>query len=406
MRYSNSRILSVLNLLGRLLQLLGFIMLTPIIMTLIYWGSFDEGVRTLVAFILPAAASFFTGTFLRRRFSDGNLDTPGAMLLCALSWIACSAFGGLPFVTALDASYLDGLFEAVSGFTTTGITVFDGLNEMPRSIIFWRALTQWLGGLGILSFFLFLSYSGVGAHRVLGAESHKISSTRPTPGLYRTVRILWGIYLLITVSAIIALTLEGMPFFDSICHTLTAISTGGFSPYDSSIAYYATAGYENAHMFEYTLTFVMMLGGINFLVHFRVLTGHFTALWDGVEIRYWWYFVFGFVALIILDRYMNAAEVSSFSDVFRTTIFQVLALLSTTGFGTLDIGSDAFPALSKQLFLIMMVIGGCVGSTGGGIKVLRIVILQRLMGREIFKARVSQHASKGLVINKKLVPDD
>jgi trk system potassium uptake protein TrkH len=253
---------------------------------------------------------------------------------------------------------------------------------------------------------------------MFGAESHKISSGRPAPGLFNTLRILWAIYAVFTLLAALALTIEKMPIFDAICHALTALSTGGFSPYDSSIAHYHLTNHPNYRLIEYTLTFFMMLGGINFLVHYRVLTRDFKALWDNIEIRYWWRLIAGFTAIILIDHLYKTGVFSAlfrqgepinlgeFERSFRHTIFQVVSVLTTTGFGTQDINSDFFGAMSRQLFLVMMVIGGCVGSTGGGFKVLRVAILNRLMFREIFRIRISNKASTGLIIDKKKVPED
>lgn len=372
----------------------------------------------MFAFVLPAFISFSLGWGARRVLQPKAPDTTGAMLLCGLSWLVVSALGALPFVLGVHSTYLNAYFEAMSGFTTTGITVYSGLDTFPKSILFWRALTQWLGGLGILSFFLAITFQMGGAHHVFGAESHKISSKRPAPGLFNTLKILWGIYGLFTVSAIVILALERMPVFDAVCHALTALSTGGFSPHDSSIEYYRLVGHPNYRLIEYTLTFFMMLGGINFLVHYRVLTKDVKALWDNIEIRYWWGLIATFTLIIMIDHLRKAGvlgtllshpaavDVGAWERTFRYTIFQVISILTTTGFGTKDIGLDFFSALSKQLFLVMMVIGGCVGSTGGGLKVLRIVILNRLMLRELFKLRVSGNSSTGLVIDKRIVSDE
>jgi trk system potassium uptake protein TrkH len=297
----------------------------------------------------------------------------------------------------------------MSGFTTTGITLFEGLDRMAASILFWRALTQWMGGIGILSFFLAVTFRGSGAHHIFGAESHKISSTRPAPGLFHTLKILWGIYGIFTFGSALALTLEGMPVFDSICHSMTALSTGGFSPHDASIGHYALNGYRHYRLIEYTVVGAMMLGGINFLIHYRVLTRDFRALWDNTEIRWWWRLVVGLTVLVMIDhlrRFGWDFEPGNIERVFRNSIFQVTSILTTTGFGTKDIGSDFFPALARQLFLAMMLIGGCVGSTGGGIKVMRVVLLGRLMLRELYKLRVPRTASTGLVVDKRPVSDE
>ena len=389
----------------------------PLVVVLIYWGKDGDGWGTIPVFVLPAALSYALGAGLRRRFVDEPLDGTSSMLLCGLAWIVASVFGALPFVLGIDASFLDGYFETVSGFTTTGITVFSGLDALPKSVLFWRAFTQWLGGTGILSFFLVVTFRGGGAHHLFGAESHKISAGRPAPGLLSTLKILWAIYTLFTVLCALFLCLAGMSLFDSICHAFTALSTGGFSPHDASIEYYRLNGYANYRLMDYTLTFFMMLGGMNFLVHYRVLTKDVKALWDNIEVRTWWMLLAGFTLLIMLDHSIKAGTLagaeggprsfaSALEETFRLTVFQVVSILTTTGFGTRDIGSAFFPALSKQLFLAMMVIGGCVGSTGGGIKVLRVAILHRLLCRELFKLRVSPKASSVLVIDGKIVPDE
>lgn len=209
-----------------------------------------------------------------------------------------------------------------------------------------------------------------------------------------------------------------MPLFDAVCHALTALSTGGFSTHDSSIEFYRLTGHVNYKLIEYSLTFIMMLGGINFLIHYRILTKDFKALWDNIEIRYFWRIIAGFTAIIIIDHLRQSGAIGalfkngiaiSFGELersFRYSIFQVMSVLTTTGFGTKDIGSNFFGATSKQLFLVMMVIGGCVGSTGGGFKVLRTAILNRLMFREIFRLRVSEKASSELIIDKKIVSEN
>lgn len=418
MRNGLRRINCIFHFIGGLLLILSLIVLFPLIVVTAYWGQMGDGRSTAIAFITTSIISFLLGIILRSIFKPETLDTTGAMILCGLGWIFISAIGAIPFVMINGANYLDAYFESMSGFTTTGITIFSGLDDMPRSILFWRSLTQWLGGIGILSFFLAVTYQAGGAHHVFGAESHKISSGRPKPGLFSTLRILWAIYILFTLLAGVVFVLEKMPVFDALCHAISTLSTGGFSPHDSSIEFYSITGHPNYRMIEYTVTFFMMLGGINFLVHYRVMTRDFKALWDNIEIRYWWRLIAAFTAVIIIDHLYKTGALSDlftrgtpvklaeFERSFRYGIFQVISVMTTTGFGTKDIGSDFFGAISKQLFLVMMVIGGCVGSTGGGFKVLRIAILNRLMFRELFKLRVSDKASAGLVIDKKIVTDN
>ncbi len=417
MRNRFDRVICVLHYTGHLLEVLGLVLLLPLLVVVLHWGRPEEGWRTANAFIIPAAISVTLGFALRHLFRSETLDTISSMLMCAIGWLACSALGALPFVITHEADYLNAYFEAMSGFTTTGITVFTGLDALPRSLLFWRALTQWVGGLGILSFFLIVTFRASGAHHIFGAESHKISSTRPAPGLFNTLKILWLIYGGFTIFAIVVLAVMRMPAFDAVCHALTSVSTGGFSPHDESIDFYRQSGHPNYRLFEYTLTFIMMLGGINFLVHYRVLTRDFRALWDNIEIRYWWRLILAFTAIVMIDHWHTTGLLASLFDrsapppaaevesTFRHSVFQVMAILTGAGLRTQDIGSAFFGGVSRQLFLVMMVIGGCVGSTSGGFKVLRIAMLNRLVLGELFKAKVSRRTSTGLVIDKKIVPD-
>ena len=418
MRNGFRQISCILHFIGNLLEILGLLLLFPLIIVLVYWGRMGDGLVTATAFVVAAIISFSLGMILSHEFKPAALNPAGSMLICALSWIIVSAVGALPFVIAARANYLDAYFEAMSGFTTTGITIFSGLDEMPRSLIFWRALTQWLGGIGILSFFLVLTFQAGGAHHIFRAESHKISSRRPAPGLFHTIRIIWTIYVVLTLLAIVVFIIERMPVFDAVCHSLTAVATGGFSPYDSSIGHYYQTGHPHYRLIEYTLALVMMLGGINFLIHYRVLTKDFKALWDNIEIRYWWRLIAVFVIIIMAERLYRigafeaifrrgvAMDLGEVERSFRHGLFQVISILTTSGFTTMSIGSDFFGVAAKQLFLVMMVIGGCVGSTAGGFKVLRIAILNRLMFREIFKLRTSSKASKGLIIDRKILPEE
>ena len=202
MRNRFQRINGILHFLGNLLGILGLIILLPLIMVFIYWGEGNEGWVTVTAFVVPALISFIIGIILHYLFREEKLGLTGSMLICGISWLAISALGALPFVIGIKSSYLNAYFEAMSGFTTTGITVYSGLDSMPKSILFWRSLTQWLGGTGILSFYLVIMFQGGGVHHVFGAESHKISSARLAPGLFSTLKIVWSIYGLFTVMEI------------------------------------------------------------------------------------------------------------------------------------------------------------------------------------------------------------
>ena len=359
------------------------------------------------AFWGPAVLALAAGLALKRNLRFPPLDTRRAMVLCALGWLVVSAVGALPFYLGMETPLIDAYFESVSGFTTTGITMLQGLEHLPPSILFWRSLIQWLGGLGILSFFLGILYTGASAHQLFGAESHKVFARRPAPSLLRTLRILWLIYAALTAAVALALALEGVSVFDAVAHAMTALSTGGYSPYDASIGHYRAAGYPHYMLIEYTVIVGMMLGGMSFFVHYRVLRGGVRALWDGLEIRLWWLMLAGATALVMADHFRRfAAEAASpagWENVFRTSLFQVMALATTTGFGTEDIGGDWFPAAAKQVFLVLMVVGGCVGSTGGGLKVLRVGVLLKMLRRQMDRLIFGRSARLPVVVDRVVV---
>jgi len=389
MRNRYQFLLPVLDCLGALLWVSGFVLLVPLAVLLIYRETGNAEVSPF-CFLVPAVLSLALGLVLKRRPSFRPLDSRGAMLLCVLGWIVVSAVGALPFCLAHGAghlNYLDAFFEAVSGFTTTGITMLTGLDGVPKSLLFWRALMQWLGGLGILAFFLALVHNVGSAHRLFSAESHKIFSKRPAPGLFHTLKILWTIYAGFTLLIAALLALEGMSVFDAVCHSMTALSTGGYSPHDASIGYYAKHASQFPYhvLIEYTVLLGMLLGGMNFFIHYRVLTGGVRALWDNTETRLFWLFLGGATALVMLDC------------TFRDSAFQVVSVMTTTGFATRDISNPAVSALARQVFLVLMVIGGCVGSTGGGIKVLRIGVFLKMVRRQLRRA-VGGRSAVNLVV--------
>ena len=403
----------VLNVLGSLFIFLGVFLLIPLAVVFLC-GEIQLGLRTISAFSLPSLMAFALGILCRLMFHQGHPSGVQAMLICSLGWLGFSAIGALPFVIGIGASYLNGFFEAMSGFTTTGITMFTGLDEMPRSILFWRSLTQWVGGLGILTFFLAITSRGATGYSLFGAESHKIETGRPVPGLAHTLKILWTIYAGFTSLVFLSLVLAKMPLFDSLCHSFTALSTGGFSPHDASIEYYRLCGYPYYIWIEYILIVGMLMGGTNFLIHYRVLNGDGKALFDNTEMKTWWGLIVLVVILIFAERFirLEAATGTSLSPTnffgrleenFRIVLFQVASIITTTGFGTRDIGSPFFGQLARQLFLVMMVIGGCVGSTGGGLKVLRVSILARLIKREVFRLRTPLRSISSVLIDGKPV---
>jgi len=396
----------VLDYLGLLCWVFSTLMLVPLAARLFLVADGRE-VVSASAFWIPIAVSLGLGAALKRDLRSPPLDSRRAMVLCALGWIVISGIGALPFSMGLGIGYLDAYFEAVSGFTTTGITMLQGLDSMPADILLWRSFIQWLGGLGILTFFLAVLYTGGSAHRLFGAESHKVFSRQPAPSMFRSVRTLWCIYIVLSIAVTVALAVEGMSLYDAASHTMTALSTGGYSPYDASIGHYQAAGYRHFALIEYTLVVAMLLGGMSFFVHYRLSRGEFRALWDGLEMRLWWVILGGATGLVMVDHFRKfgsrGLDPGVIHDVFRASLFQVTSILTTTGFATRDINTDYFPAAAKQVFLMLMIVGGCVGSTGGGIKVLRIGVLLKMVTRQIRRLVYGPDTVQPVVVDGEVV---
>jgi trk system potassium uptake protein len=399
---SNS-VQTVLHLTGSLIIIQGFTLFIPLIVVFAY-----REYAQITSFLLPIIASFLIGYSLNKATRPGTVTQLQSMLVCGIAWIVLSLFGCLPFWIGENITLLDAYFETVSGFTTTGITLITDIESMPRSLLFWRSLIQWLGGLGILTFFLAITFrSSASYFQLFSAESHKIGSSRPTPSIFKTIIILWFIYIMITLSEVILLNVLGMGVFDAICHSFTTMSTGGFSTYDSSIDYFRRAGFAHYRAIEYALTFFMFLGGVNFLLHYKFLTGQFRDVLHNTELKWFFRIIVIATVFILLDHYRHSEgfSLSALEADFRHTIFSVVSLVTTTGFGTTDINDPFFPALAKQVFLILMLIGGCVGSTGGGIKVMRILVLYKAFTGQIKKLWLPRKALSEVVVNKEIIPD-
>lgn len=408
------KIYTVINYLGSVLYVIGFFFIIPLVSSVV-WGR-GYGSDPFIGFTVAIVVSFVVGFIFKRFETKADLKTSGAVLVCSLGWIVTSAVGAIPLVFGIGASYLDAYFEIMSGFTTTGITMFTGLDNFPISIILWRSITQWVGGLGILTFFLFVTSQVSGISRLFSAESHKIHVKRPVPGIANTIKILWGIYILLTSVIFFSLVLAGSSLFSSLNHALTTLSTGGFSPFDASIAHYQNIGHSHFRLIEYIIIFGMFLGGTNFLIHFRMLRGEFKGLIKTTEFRRWVMFIALFTVIIFLERVFNLSDIvqtsageglwAKLESNFRASLFQVVSVITTTGFATKDIASSFFGSVSRQLFIVMMIMGGCVGSTAGGIKILRVSILLKMIKREIKKLVQPNSALDGLVVDHNKIDSD
>ncbi len=405
--------LFIANYLGALFTLFGLLLLIPLTVQL-YYRETIPGTHLIAAFITPALTLFFGGILLQKKIPVIIPSVQEGMIITALAWISAALVSSLPFIIGINKPVIDAIFEATSGITASGLTVFTGLDQLPKCILFWRSLLQWVGGVGVLTFFLAVSFRGGSTSAALFiAEGHKIASRRPVPGIFNTIKIIWIIYCSLTVSCFFLLWLEGFPPFEALNHALTVVSTGGFSTHDRSIAFFAN--YPHAELIEYTLILFMIMGGINFLIHYKVVTGEWRSIYKDYELRWFWSLLAGCTLLICLDHLLHSPQGISYTadnllttfhhlhEMFRKSLFQVVSLLTSTGYTVQDINSAFFPALAKQLFLLLMFVGGCVGSTSGGFKILRLGILWQTLRSEFIRSISSSKRVVPPVIHEQVI---
>ena len=359
----------IVKIIGTILCIEAACMLCPLLVSVIS--------RSADVSALAGAAAVCLAVGLPLRFlpkaDRKRLQTRDGFVCVALCWIALSLFGALPYFFA-GFSYVDAVFETVSGLTTTGASIFPSPASLPRGLQFWRALTQWMGGMGVLVMVLALFPSvGQGSMNLMKAESPGPISTKLRPKTSETARILYGIYLALTAAETLLLRIAGLPWFDSITTSLTTISTGGFSVRDESIAYY------QSEAVVWIVIVFMFLSAVNFALLFLAVRGQWRDALKSEELRVYALVSLGAAVLITLDLVFRAGQAvySSFSQ----AAFQVVSLMTTTGFVTADF--DLWPHTSRVLLLLVMFIGGCAGSTGGGVKVSRVIVQFKSLRREL-----------------------
>jgi trk system potassium uptake protein TrkH len=347
-----------LEILGWLLVGLAGFECVPIACALAY----GEPVLPYVA--SAAAASVYGLTVaLAVRPKDRRMRTRDGFLVVSAAWMLASAFGALPYVLTGTLTPLDALFESVAGFTTTGSSVLTQIETAPRALLLWRSLTQWLGGMGIIVFTIaVLPLLGIGGMQLFKAEVPGPVTDKLTPRIAVTARRLWLIYVGFTLAALVALWLAGMGAFDALCHALTTLATGGFSTRGGSIGAFRTPA------IEWVVIFFMLVAGTNFAVHYRLLVGHARRVGGDTELRLYLALVASLGALTTWLLWGSSAP----EQAVRTALFQVISLLTTTGFATADF--ELWPALAKFLIVPLLVLGGMAGSTSGGLKTLRVLL--------------------------------
>lgn len=310
--------------------------------------------------------------------NDRDSGKREGLITVSLTWIVFSLFGMLPYlISGYIPSVTDAYFETMSGFTTTGATILTEIEPLPKGLLFWRSLTQWLGGMGMIVFTLALMpIFGGGAAQLFDAETTGISQDRFLPRVTQVAKRLWGIYFFITVVLVGMLWAGPMNLYDSVCHAFTTMSTGGYSTKNASIAHW------NSPYIEYVITFFMFVGGTNFTLLYFLFSGYFKKLFGDEELRWYFYFVVGATA-IVTGGLLLTSQYPSVEVAFRKSIFQVVSIITTTGFATADY--IPWGPFFWLVMLFLMTVCGCAGSTCGGMKMVRFVVLAKNTANEFKK---------------------
>ncbi|MBQ6280446.1 MAG: TrkH family potassium uptake protein [Oscillospiraceae bacterium] len=354
---------------GRIILLEGALLLVPLIVSLIYQ---DPGtVPFLITIAICAAVGGALSCFFRK--TSQVIFAKEGFLITALAWLSVSAIGAIPFVLSGQIpSYIDAFFETVSGFTTTGASILTRVESMSHSLLFWRSFTHWMGGMGVLVLMVAImpNLSSRTIH-VLRAEMPGPTMGKLVPRLRDTAKILYVLYFVLTAAEFVLLLAGGMPVFDSAIHALGTAGTGGFGIKGDSIASYSP-------YLQWVIAAFMMLFGVNFNLYYLLILRQFRSILRSEEL--WTYVIVvlsatGLIAWNILPLYQNLSEAT------RQAFFQVNTITSTTGFSTADF--NQWPELSKTLLVLLMFMGGCAGSTAGGLKVSRLVMLYKIVKREL-----------------------
>ena len=409
---------------GKLLEILAFILIIPALIT--FFEIKQESLLStildyrLVGFIIAIVASYLAGSLLK---AAGNSELTGTGIkegfaIVTFGWFSLTFFGALPLMTyflsqannlsinTIFQAFTNSYFEIMSGFTTTGATIMINIEALPSGILFWRSLTHWLGGMGIITLALaILPAFGIASYQMFRGEVPGPTAERLKPRLAQTAKILWGTYVLLTLLETILLKIGGMSVFDALCHSFGTMATGGFSTKNASIASY------NSPFIEWVVIVFMFFAGMNFIIHYRIFFFRkFDLLRNNREFHF--YFMVILLAIItsifiLANKGINSknnisqsfrhrplnektiekkiidekAKINSFSEKLRRSAFQVVSITTTTGYTTADF--DVWPNFIRCMLVILMFFGGCAGSTGGGMKMIRIMVSIKAALREI-----------------------
>ena len=385
---------SVLRFIGILILFLGLSMAAPLIVSFIYQ---DGTTRALFNSMLITCGIGLLIFLVTRKNKGAHLNHRDGVAIVTFGWIAAGIVGAIPFLmSGAIPDFSNAYFESLSGFTTTGASILNNLAGLPEGIIMWRSITQWFGGMGIIVLSIaILPFLGIGGMQLYKAEIPSPVVDKLKPRISDTAKTLWKVYILITAVEIILLSLGGMSLFEAVNHAFATLPTGGFSPKNASIAYY-----DSPYLDGIIIVF-MLFAGINFSLHYRLLKGDLLIFGKDPECRIFLIMVAIFIALITFNIY--GAVYESFTRSIQYAAFQVSSIITTTGFVTADY--DQWPSLSRNILLLCMFLGAMAGSTGGGMKTMRIMLLAKHARQEMFRI-VHPHAITTVKLGGKAVPQE
>lgn len=399
--------------LGNLLICLAGTMLLPLAVALYYRATADEIQSDLMAFVISAIITLIVGLILRFsiRARQEELGIREGFAVVALGWVTVALFGTLPYLSA-DVFHFDGrslwtefsfcYFESMAGFSTTGATVLTEIEHLSHAMLFWRSFSHWLGGMGIVVLAVaILPMLGIGGMQLFRAEAPGPQTDRLTPRIAQTAKLLWGVYLLLSLLETVLLMFGGMSLFDALCHTFGTMATGGFSTKNASI------GHFDSVYIDMVICCFMFLAGTNFALHYRALRGNVKSYFQDTEFKFYCTVIAVSITLISWNtiRFQVDGDVpyDSMWTSLRYAAFQVMSIITTTGYGTADF--ERWPALSQFILVTLMFYGGCAGSTAGGMKQVRFLLLIRQSGAEI-KRLIFPHAVLPIRVNDRVVPPE
>ncbi|MFW6366909.1 MAG: TrkH family potassium uptake protein [Spirochaetota bacterium] len=364
---------NVLKPLTALMLIIAGFMALPASIALFY-GEYREFLSFAVTCGILVGVSLVM-LFLLRNHRAYYLSTRDGFLFVTLSWICASIFGCLPFMLSGSIPHpVDAFFETMSGFTTTGASILTDVESLPRSILFWRSLTHWLGGMGIVVLTVaILPMLGIGGLQLIKSEAPGPTLDKLTPRITETAKILWIIYIGMTALETLLLYIGGVSLFDALTHTFGTLATGGFSTYNTSV------GHFTSPYIQWVITVFMVLAGVNFSLHYQFISRNISSVYKDTEFITYIVIFLTFSAAITLS--LMAGMGYEVGESFRLAAFQTASILTTTGYATDNF--ELWPAFARTLLFVLMFIGGCSGSTGGGIKVVRIVTMLKMAVNEM-----------------------